>query len=205
MPSLPIDVMAADVFSAKQNARAYAREARRAITPEAKADRDEKIAKHAIALTAFLKADVILGFYPLRGEPDILPILRQALSLGKRLALPRCHTESSTMTFHLVSSLEDTESGSFGIREPSADKPILTDFSTSLCFVPALCFDRRGQRVGYGKGYYDRFLANYNGDCVGIVYEELLFDRLPCETTDMAIPMIITEGGIFLPDVTTES
>ena len=48
-------------------------------------------------------------------------------------------------------------------------------------------------------------MANYNGDCVGIVYEELLFDRLPCETTDMAIPMIITEGGIFLPDVTTES
>ena len=204
MPSLPIDAMAADVFAAKQSARAYAREARRAISPEVRADLDEKIARHATTLPDFLSADVVLGFYPLRGEPDVLPILRLALSLGKRLALPRCHTESSTMTFHLVSSLEDTELGSFGIREPSADKPILTDFSRALCLVPALCFDRRGHRIGYGKGYYDRFLADYNGASVGIAYEELLFDRLPCEPTDKAIPMIITEGGIFLPDVTTK-
>ena len=204
MPSLPIDVMAADVFAAKQSARAYAREARRAIAPEIRASMDENIARHATSLPAFLKADVILGFYPLRGEPDVLPILRLALSLGKQLALPLCHTESSTMTFHLVSSLEDTEPGSFGIREPSADKPILTDFSNALCFVPALCFDRRGHRIGYGKGYYDRFLADYNGESVGVTYEELLFDRLPCEPTDKAIPMIITEGGIFLPDVTTK-
>lgn len=200
MPSLLIDAAIAE----KQRLRAHARTLRRALSSEYREKASCDIAEQVVNLPYFLDADVILGFYPLGEEPNVLPILKAALSLGKKLALPRCHKETSTMTFHLISSLEDTELGSFGLREPSADTPTVSDFSHALCLVPALCFDRRGHRIGYGKGYYDRFLADYDGLCLGIVYEELLVDVLPCEPTDKRISMIITERGILTPDDTLE-
>lgn len=155
---------------------------------------------HTAGLSDFLSADTVLGFYPIGEEPNILPILQKAFTLGKRLAFPRCHPASCTMTFHWVSSLEELSEGAYGIREPAANAPVVTDFANAFCLVPALGFDRHGYRIGYGKGYYDRFLTDFDGVCAGIGYSPLLCDALPYESTDKTVSMIITERGILLPD-----
>lgn len=200
MRSLPTEWQTAEPSVAKQRCRAHVRQLRRDLSAESRSLMDDTICMHTVSLPCFLASDTILGFYPIGEEPNILPILQTALSLGKRVALPRCHPETSEMSFHVVSSLEQTEKGYFGLREPSATLPVATALSNAFCLVPALAFDRRGHRIGYGKGYYDRFLADYPGFCVGIGYGPLLFDVLPCEPTDRAVSMIITERGILLPD-----
>ena len=90
--------------------------------------------------------------------------------------------------------------GAYGIPEPSDKMEVVTDFSECICIVPGLVFDLSGHRLGYGKGYYDRFLKDFTGYSVGLVYSEFILDKLPCEPTDRAVDLMITERGIILPN-----
>ena len=199
MPLLPTDSRSSDAVSEKQALRTELRRLRREIPAEQKRMMDDALCESVLMLPAFSASDTLLGFYPLAQEPNILPVLERALALGKRCALPRCHPEDCTMTFHLVTDLDALTEGYYGLREPSSKAPVLQDFSHALCLVPALSFDKHGYRIGYGKGYYDRFLCDFTGVCAGLCYTALLRDNLPRESTDLAVSMIITERGILLP------
>lgn len=109
---------------------------------------------------AYKKARKVAAFYPLKGEPNILPILNQLAEEG-RLLLPRC-VGPTTMEFCEIKNLKkDLQKGHFGIMEPKGDLPVYNgDFTIFL--VPGTKFNLTGERVGHGKGYYDRFLAKYN-------------------------------------------
>ena len=88
----------------------------------------------------------------------------------------------------------------FGIPEPDGSCPALanSDFARALILVPALAFDENGYRLGYGGGYYDRFLARFGGVTVGLVYRDLLFDNLPKGYYDRKVKLIISESGVLL-------
>ena len=101
------------------------------------------------------------------------------------------------MDFFYVDKLSEMEKGRFGICEPKPTLPRVVDFSDALMLVPAMSFDRRGFRLGYGGGYYDRFLEAHPVRTVGITYEMFMVEALPHDEYDKAVNQIATEDGIY--------
>ena len=148
--------------------------------------------------------ETVLLFFPVKGEPDILPLAQRLVENGKKIAFPISHTTTCTLEFKVVSDTDELVRGAYGIPEPPTGAKTLTDTSRCACLVPALGFDRRGMRIGYGKGYYDRFLSCFEGVSVGIAFADFVTDRLPCDQTDIPVKMIVTERGVILPDETVQ-
>ena len=141
----------------------------------------------------FANSRVILAFVSKGIEVSTELIIKTALEKGKKLALPRCK-ENNQMDFYLVTGISQLEKGSYGLMEPNTDKcEILSDFSDSVCLVPGLAFDREGYRIGFGKGYYDRFLLNFSGLTVGMCYNKCIEDNLPRGYYDRPVDILITE------------
>lgn len=187
----------------KNRLREQYKKLRAEISPEERAALDKKICDSFTALASFRYANVILMYAPLEGEIDILPIAREALKRGKKVAFPLCNTEDHTMTYHYVESLDELESGSYSILEPSADAPKFNGESPSICLVPGIVFDKAGYRVGYGKGYYDRFLNSYDGACVGLVYSKFIIDSVPRGRFDVAVSVLVSENRVRMTNAKT--
>ncbi|MBO5286494.1 MAG: 5-formyltetrahydrofolate cyclo-ligase [Clostridia bacterium] len=172
---------------------------RNAIDKETHQAYDQKICDVATSLVSFRHADVILLYAPIKSEIDVMPIFKIAKEKGKKVAFPRCNVEERTMKFHFVESLEELSPCAYGIREPSEDAPIY-DPATSregvVCFVPGLAFDIHGYRLGYGKGYYDKFMCSFNGCTIGIVYSDFILKSLPKGRFDKHCDIMLTEKGI---------
>ena len=172
--------------------------ARRAsLPPEEKARRDRKICQYILSSASFRYAETVLAYYPREHEIDILPVLREAIKMGKRVALPRCDGEHH-MTYRFVSSLDGLTPGMYGIFEPEESAPAFSENvgHAALCLVPGVVFDTRGYRIGYGGGYYDRFLHSFGGSVAGVVYREFILPSLPFGRYDLALPVMITETGV---------
>ncbi|MBQ8497633.1 MAG: 5-formyltetrahydrofolate cyclo-ligase [Clostridia bacterium] len=185
----------------KSDIRKQYLERRTALSAEARAARDEKIRKNILASAAYRYADVLLLYYPIKAEVNVLPIMEAALASGKKVAFPRCHAEDHSMTFHYISCAADFEEGSFGIKEPLATLPIFESADVkdknALCIVPAVVYDRRGYRVGYGGGYYDRFFGKFRPASIGVVYEEFILRNVPHGRFDISVDVVVSERGIY--------
>lgn len=188
-----------DISKQKQKIRTKYRNERKTISSESKELLDFAVCSNVFELSAFKNADTVLLYYPVNSEPNVLLIAEEAYRLDKRVAFPVSHSDTCTLTFHFTDSISVLNKGTYGICEPSADLEVVSDFSNACCIVPGLVFDREGYRVGYGKGYYDRFLQYFGGVSIGLVYSSFLLDSLPHETTDCAVNILITERGIILP------
>ncbi|MBR2613499.1 MAG: 5-formyltetrahydrofolate cyclo-ligase [Clostridia bacterium] len=147
------------------------------------------------ALKEYKDADVILLYFPTRSEPDISPLADIARRDGKKIAFPISVTKDCTLDFRFISSTDELEIGAYGIREPRADSERATLSERTLCIVPALAVDTDGYRLGYGKGYYDRFLSTFEGSAVVAIHSSLVCERLPRNDTDIPLKTIITETG----------
>ena len=145
----------------------------------------------------FLNADTILLYFPTQNEISPLPIFDVAQKMGKKIALPVCNIENNTLSFHIIDSLNEAIPSHFGICEPpkANEEPTLTE--RSLALVPALAFSRNGYRIGYGKGFYDKFLVNFKGISAGFSYSELVFDEFEHENHDIPLKMLITESEVL--------
>ena len=174
---------------------------RSAIPAEIRKVKDERICRNIISSAAFRYADVILLYYPVKGEVDILPLMQAALNAGKKVGFPRCFAPERSMTFHYVSSEEDFEKGTYGLREPFASLPAFDpridgDLNV-LCIVPAVVYDRRGYRIGYGGGYYDRFFGQFKPASIGVAYEEFIVKTVPHGRYDISVDVVVSERGIY--------
>jgi len=159
---------------------------RNAIPPEAKHAWDKAICK---ALSGILKEyEFVLAFYPIGSEPDILAALKESAAT---IALPKCDPVTNEMRFYHA-NWETLSPGAHGIPEPKENSRFAIR-NSQLCLVPGLAFDREGYRLGYGKGYYDRFLAQNEIETLGICYEAMLFDHLPRGAQDIPVRKILTE------------
>ncbi|MDR2686695.1 MAG: 5-formyltetrahydrofolate cyclo-ligase [Oscillospiraceae bacterium] len=143
----------------------------------------------------FGESQAVLAYCPIGSEPDIKPALEEALRQGKRVFLPRCNPVTREMAFHRIASFEGLNPGAHGIPEPGESNCALRIANGALCLVPAVAFDKAGFRLGYGGGYYDRFLARRRGlRTLGICYEILLRGCLPKSATDIPVERVLTEG-----------
>jgi len=157
----------------------------------------EKIIRDLLFKTPqYTNAKVIYSYFPIGSEFDTLPIIKKALSDGKKICLPKCFPCDRSMKFIEVTSLSgDLTSGSYNIPEPRETG--ITAPPPDLIIVPALSCDLRGNRLGYGGGYYDRFLENCKNTCkLILIHQCLICDSVPVEETDIPANIIITEGGI---------
>ena len=122
-----------------------------------------------------------------------MPLFNIAKDREIKVAFPISIKDLSVLDFRVVSSFDELSIGAYNICEPSenSEKAIFSD--RSICIVPALAFDRSGNRLGYGKGFYDRFLNSFTGLSVGVTFDELLCDTLPTDAYDVPVNIIITD------------
>ena len=183
----------------KGKRRAHFRGLRAQVDPRQKAAWDAAIIGNIQALPPYLECSTLLGYLPAEGEIDTLPLLEDAWRRGKRVAVPYCLPGTRIMEFYLIHSLQDLTKGSYGILEPDpALCQKLEDFSGCFCLAPGLAFDREGYRLGYGGGYYDRFLGGpYAGKpTAGACYNLCTVKKLPRGTYDLPCDYLITETKI---------
>ena len=188
--------MGDNVKDVKRNLRNQYKQYRLALPADVKADYDKKICEALVQLVSFKYSDTILMYAPLEGEIDVMPIAERALELGKREAFQRCIEEPRNLDFKYVGSVDELKSGSYSIAEPTEDMESVTDYSKSICIIPGVVFDNAGYRVGYGKGYYDRFLAAYDGTKFGLAYSECILNEVPRGRFDRHVDILISEKGV---------
>lgn len=125
-------------------------------------------------------------------------IFRKALSDGKKVAFPVCTDRDGNMEFYFVSDEAQLKSGMYGIKEPvkEACTPAESD-GNSVCLVPGLSFDLNGGRLGYGKGYYDRYLEKFQGVSVGVCFESCISENLILDEHDKKVNYLITDKKIY--------
>ncbi len=184
----------------KSALRRYFRGLRDTISPACRHQMSRSMVERLCELPQYRQCKTVLLYAPIRSEADLLDLAEIASGQGKRVAFPVSNTEDFTLTFREIFAMSDLRTGAYGIREPKGDLPPVTDFSESLCLVPALAFDRFGYRLGYGKGFYDRHLAHFTGVSVGVCFGDCLCDRLPCHPHDRRVDLILTEGGALTPN-----
>lgn len=183
-----------DLRAYKKELREKSKNYRRGMDPQDKAGRDSRIRQRLQCLYQYPQARTILCYVSKKIEIDTFGIIEDALAAGKRVAVPRCVEGTRLMDFYLIHSAEDMEKGSFGVLEPVVERcEKLTDFSRSICIVPALGYDLEGYRLGYGGGYYDRFLSGYKGLKVGVIYAACVCPRLPRGKFDVPVDVLLTE------------
>jgi len=183
-----------DIRPIKTELREKYRSLRQAMTPEIKKEKDDAIARQVRRLWQYKKNDTLLVYVSTPIEVDTHKIIRQALADGKTVAVPRCVPGTRNMEFYRIPSLESLRPGAFGVLEPTPEThELLAPGTAGLCIVPAFSYDWNGFRLGYGKGYYDRFLSRFEGQIVGICYSDCVQKSLPHGRFDRPVELLVTE------------
>lgn len=140
----------------KQALRSHIREQKRAMTEEQIVAASERLGQLFSQSELYKQAKTIYGYLPYNQEVRTVPMLQQAMRDGKKVAVPKVYGEE--MKFIYMEDLSKVAKGFAGIPEPIADVPVADD-GTALVLMPGLAFDQEGHRIGYGGGFYDKFLA----------------------------------------------
>jgi 5-formyltetrahydrofolate cyclo-ligase len=132
-------------------------------------------------------------------EVDTYRIIKQAWREGKKVAVPKCLPENKEMEFRFITDFEQLEKIYFGLLEPIPEKTeLVAPADIGLLFVPGLAFGTNGYRLGFGGGYYDRFLPGYNGETASLAFSIQIEENLPVEEHDIPVARIITEQRVIL-------
>lgn len=173
----------------KQELRQAIRARKRAMTEEDILRRSEILAEKFARSNAYRAAKTIYGYLPYNQEVRTVPMLRRALEEGKQVAVPKVYGDD--MKFIYLDDLSQVAKGYAGIPEPVADGPVAQD-ETALVLMPGLAFDRAGHRIGYGGGFYDKFLAREpHHPTVALCYDFQVMDRLETEEFDIPVDLVI--------------
>jgi len=173
----------------KATLRREIREKKRAMTAEEIFFRSEKLGELFFATQAYKNAETIYGYLPYNQEVYTIPMLEKALQDGKRVAVPKVYGD--TMRFIYLDDLTKVEKGYAGIPEPVADEPVADD-TTALVLMPGLAFDNAGHRIGYGGGFYDRFLAEEpNHPTLALCYDFQMLEHLETEEFDIPVDQVL--------------
>ena len=151
--------------------------------------KSEHLFRLLTATDAYQNAKSVYGYMSYNQEVRTLPILEQALRDGKRVAIPKCY--GPEMRFIWMDDLTKTEKSSCGIPEPISDEPIADDPS-ALVLMPGMAFDTAGHRIGYGGGYYDKFLANEpEHPTVALCYDFQMLPHLDTDDYDIPVDLVL--------------
>lgn len=168
------------------------------VPPEIRRRLSSIICSRILTSEVYGRADMVVSYSPIRSEVDVREITLHALA-HKTVAVPRIGPDG--MDFHIIQSISELSSGTFGVSEPSADNPILKlnkDLTSRvLVLFPGCAFSVAGYRTGYGKGYYDRYFYpiadRKNIIKAGVLFGLQLCDDIPTDETDVRLDMLFTE------------
>lgn len=166
-------------------------------------EKSMQIAKNLFATQTYQNANMILAYMAYRSEADTMPVLEQSLAAHKCVAVPRVllsknQQGNGTMVFCRIESLDDCVKGAYGILEPREECPIVQPDENSLILVPGCAFTRDGLRMGYGGGYYDRYLQLYpKAAAIGYAFEEQICDAIPSEEHDRRLNFVVTQKECY--------
>lgn len=179
----------------KDELRAEMKRLRRQLSKEEAEQKSRAAAGAVFALPQYRSAATVMAYMSSFKEISTAAIISDAIK-HKRLVLPVSNTDSLTITPSYLKSESDLVKGAYGIYEPRVIEPAETD-DIDAAIIPGIAFDRRGGRLGFGKGYYDRFLSEFRGVKIGFCYEFQLIDELPLDSHDIPMDIIITEKRIY--------
>lgn len=161
-------------------------------------DRDNKsktILKNILSTKEYQRSKTIALYSSISSEVKTEELIRVSLK-EKRVVLPRIN-EDNTMNFYEIKSLEDLKTGKFNIKEPIKESKVVKKEDIDLIIIPGICFDLNKNRIGYGKGYYDRYLSNTKIKKIGICYEKQIVKEIEANKTDIKLDYLITETNIY--------
>lgn len=166
---------------------------RNSITEEERKVFNKNIFSNFINSTFIRNYDVFLIYVSVKSEVDTLDIIDCLLKTDKKVAVPHC--DGKNMFFYFIESVNDLVNGAFGILSVDISKSKrVENFDKTLCVVPGVSFDNNFNRLGYGGGYYDRFLSDNNITALGLCYERCISDILPAEDHDIKMDFVLTES-----------
>ncbi len=173
----------------KKELRRQIRAQKRAMTAEMIEAASQSLARQFFATSYYKTADTIYGYLPYNQEVRTVPILEQALRDGKKVAVPKVYGD--TMRFIYLDDLTRVSPSEMGIPEPVADAPVADD-KRALVLMPGLAFDQKGNRMGYGGGYYDKFLAEEpEHPTVALCYGFQMVDSIPTDDYDIPVDLVL--------------
>lgn len=154
-----------------------------------KVTKDNLIYQKVINNKDILSSKTLLIYISINSEIDTIKIINYFLNT-KNIAVPKII--DNNMYFCYVTNLNELTSGKYNIPEPTNEN-IVTDFDNAICIVPGICYDKKNYRVGYGKGYYDRFLSKNKIKTIGLCYKECMIEKIDNDKYDYKIDEVITE------------
>lgn len=169
--------------------REQMRQKKRAMTTQQIEEKSRLLGQMLLDTEEYRKAKTLYGYLPYNQEVRTVPILEQALRDGKRIAVPKVY--GNEMRFVYITDFSRVEKSGFGIPEPIDDAPVARD-KTALVLMPGLAFDAQGHRIGYGGGFYDRFLAKEPGHpTVALCYDFQMLPKLETEEFDVPVDRVL--------------
>ena len=176
----------------KAQLRTEIRQRRDAFDKSKRMEYDEIIYNNLMGEEVFINARVVMTYVSMGSEVDTLRLIERCFADGKKVCVPVTVRGQQHMDISYIDSLDDLEAGAYEILQPTVYKKCdVAD--VDLIIVPAVAFDKNGHRIGYGGGYYDRFLADYNGSTIGLCYDFCMADTAFPEEHDVAVDVVITE------------
>lgn len=178
---------------AKKALRAQLQKEMAALAPQELAESDHALFERFLTLPQVKAAGTLFLFWGIPGrEPETEFLVRELVRQGKRVGLPRM-LPGHQMEVRQFEPRIPMKQAAFGIWEPSEEAVLLSKQAIDLALIPAVCYDRRGYRLGFGGGYYDRWLEHFAGRTVGLCREKLLQERVPVEPHDARVEVVLTE------------
>ncbi len=189
--------MIPDVVERKQKIRSLIIEVRNRLSDGSCRENNARIRQHILEFDAVKDANVIHTFVSMdeRHEVNTRQIIQDLLEMGKKVVVPIMNGED--LRHSELGSLDDLYENKWGVPEPSTFIEFDIE-NLEIIFVPLLSVDKMGNRIGYGKGYYDRFLTNTNALKIGLVFEDFVLDEIPFEKHDVKLDGFISEKGVRL-------
>ena len=192
-----------DILLQKKELRKEAKLYRISVSEKDRLNKSTDIISNLKDLEAFMKAEVILMYASLPDEVETLSLMRELLEEGKKeIYCPV--TQGDERGFYRIQSLDDLKEGNFHVLEPDVSEETLLKPLKGLNYcmlMPGLMFDKKGNRLGYGKGYYDKYLAGLDEDVnmttIALSYESMVKDEIPAEETDRPADYIVTDKGLY--------
>ncbi len=183
----------------KQRLREERLAVREALSEQERSVLDDLITQKLLATSEYAEASTVLTYVSVSSEVSTRMFIERALRDGKAVAVPRC-LPGHCLEFVAIVSLEQLVAAPFNLLEPAKELPALTEDqkNNSICIVPALLVDTKGYRLGYGAGFYDRFLSTYPGKKICLAYQQNLSQTmLPHTAFDVAVDVVITESDVL--------
>lgn len=169
---------------------------RRALSPQEQMEAAHSIYAQLMEFEPYQNARVVMAYMACRGELSLEAVIRDALQQGKTMLLPRCEA-AGVMTARRIRTMDDLAPGAYGLPEPKDSCAVASPQEIDLILVPGVAFDRDGNRLGQGGGYYDRFLKESGALRMGVCHAFALLDHIVHETHDIAMNSVMTPEGII--------